>query len=229
MITEKIVRLTKSPRFTDSWIVYSKIMQIFFKCCLKSYNYLLTQTPLFQRKITGSIGTDNSIHPTAIIDKDHVVIGNCCTIGKNVVLEKNTVIGNHVIIEEGAVIGSEGFEFRRVAGDLVPVVHTGGVIIHDNVWIGRSVCIDKSSLGDWTEIGEASHIHTSTHIGHGITIGRDTTLAEGTMIGGYAKIGSCIRIGRDSSLADGITLEDGVIVPDHTVVTRDIKKQTVKC
>jgi UDP-3-O-[3-hydroxymyristoyl] glucosamine N-acyltransferase len=228
MITEKIVRLTKSTRFADSWLVHTKIMQTFFKYCLKLDNYLLTRTPLFQQVITGSIGTGNHIHPTAIIDQDHVVIGNYCTIGKNVVIEKSTVIGNHVVIEDRAVIGSEGFAFRRVAGELLPVVHIGGVIIHDRVWIGRSVCIDKSSRGKNTEIGLDAHIHANTNIGHGVIIGKGTTLAEGTWVGGYAKIGNYVQIGRDSSLADAITLEDRVIVPDLTVVTRDIKKPTVK-
>ena len=118
MITEKMVRLVKSPGFADSWLAHTKIMQIFFKYCLKSYNYLITQIPVFPHAITGSCGTGNNIHQTATIDRDHVIIGNYCTIGKKVVIEKNTIIGNHVTIEEGAVIGYEGFEFRRVGGEL---------------------------------------------------------------------------------------------------------------
>ena len=224
MITEKIVYLIKSPMVTDSRLAHTKTMQVFLKYCLKSYNYLTTKTFIFPHAITGSCGTGNWIHPTAVIDLDHVVIGNCCTIGKNVVIEKNTAIGNNVTIEDGAVIGSEGFEFRNLAGELVPVLHTGGVIIHDNVWIGQSVCIDKSSFGNWTEIGRDSQIHAYTHLGHGIKIGQYTTLAEGIMVGGYADIGNRVRIGRKSSLADAITLDDDVIVPDCTVVTRDIKK-----
>ena len=224
MITEKIFKKIKSPQIANSRIAHSKIMQFFFKYSLKSYNFLVSRTSFFQHGLNGSCGTGNSIHPTAIIERKNVVMGNLCTIGKNVIIEKNTIIGNNVTIEEGAVIGSEGFEFRRIAGELVPIVHTGGVIIHDNVRIGRSVCIDKSSLGTYTEIGDSSYIHPCTHIGHGVKIGQGTTLAQGTMVGGYADIGSRVRIGRDSSLADAIALEDEVRVPDCTIVTRSIKK-----
>ena len=224
MITEKLFKKIKSPQISNSRLAHSKIVQIFFKHGLRGYNFLVSHTPLFQHRIKGSCGTGNNIHSSAIIDRKNVVIGNFCMIGKNVIIEKNTIIGNHVTIQEGAVLGSEGFEFRRIAGEIVPIVHTGGVIIHDNVIIGQSVCIDKSSFGNYTEIGESSYIHARTNIGHGVRIGKGAVLAQGTIVGGYADIGKQVRIGRDVSLADEIILDDEVCVPDCAVVTRDLRK-----
>ena len=224
MILQKIFHNLKSPGIADSWLVHTRLMQYFLKTGLKSYNFLVMRTGLFQQAITGSQGTGNTLDPTAIIDYNHVIIGDFTTIEKNVVIEKNSTIGNHVLIEDGAAIGSEGFEFRRVAGEVLPVHHTGGVIIHDNVRIGQRVCIDKSMQFPPTEIGDSSVILAYSHIGHGVKIGQDTLLAEGTMVGGHASIGNRVRIGKDCSLADAIIIGDDVVVPDRTVVTRNMQK-----
>src|SRR5208337_2155557 len=213
----------KSPAVADSWFMHTSVMQYIMKICLKFFNYLAPKTRLCQRVKAGSLGEGNEIHPTAIIDYDRVIIGNFCTIEKNVVIEKNTIIGNHVTIGEGVVIGSEGFELRRIAGEIIPVVHLGGVIIHDNVCIGPHACVDKSSFSEYTEIGDSSDIMTAVQVGHGIKIGRDVTVMDETMIGGYTKIGDRVKIGRRCSISDGISLSDGGVIPDYTIVTRELK------
>ena len=139
------------------------------------------------------------------------------------VIEKNTIIGNHVTIGEGVVIGSEGFELGRLAGEIIPVVHLGGVIIHDNVRIGPRACIDKSSFSEYTEIGASSIILADVEIGHNVKIGQHVTIAESTMIGGYARIGNRVNIGRRCLLSDGLSLGEGMVIPDGVVLTREIK------
>jgi len=223
MILQKIFLKLKSADVADSWFMHTSVMQYFMKACLLFFNYAAPKTHLCRRIRTGSLGKENMIHPTAIIDYDKVMIGDFCTIEKNVVIEKNSIIGNHVVIEEGVVIGSEGFELRRIAGEIIPVAHLGGVIIHDNVCIGSHTCIDKSSLGEYTEIGESSTILSRVQVGHGIKIGKDVIVSNGTMIGGYTKIGDRVRIGRHCSVSDGISLVEDSIIPDYTLVTHDVK------
>jgi UDP-3-O-[3-hydroxymyristoyl] glucosamine N-acyltransferase len=223
MILQKIFLKMKSPRIADSWFMHTSVMQYSMKVCLKFFNYLAPKTRLCQRVKAGSLGKGNKIHPTAIIDYERVIIGNFCNIEKNVVIEKNIIIGNNVTIGNGAVIGSEGFELRKIAGEIIPVVHLGGVIIHDNVHICSRVCIDKSSLGEYTEIGESSVIMNDVEVGHGIKIGQKVTISEGSMIGGYARIGDRVKIGKRCSIADGISLGEGVVIPDYSVVTREVK------
>jgi UDP-3-O-[3-hydroxymyristoyl] glucosamine N-acyltransferase len=223
MSLQKIFQKLKSAEVADSWLMHTSVMQHVVKDGLLVFNYLAPKTRLCQRVKAGSLGKGNSIHPSAIIDYDHVIIGDSCIIGKNVVIEKNTIIGDQVTIEEGVVIGSEGFELRRAAGQIIPVVHLGGVIIHDNVRIGSHTCIDKSSFSEYTEIGTSSVIMADVHIGHGIKIGQNVVIQEATMIGGHAIIGNLVAIGRHCSLSDDITLGESTVVSDSTVVTHDIR------
>jgi len=223
MILHTLFLKLKSPEVADSWFMHTSCMQQFIKVCLKIYNRTAPVLPLCRQVKTGSLGSQNTIHPRAIIDYPHVNIGNNCTIGDNVVIEKNSIIGNNVNIGPGAVIGSEGFEQRRVAGGILPVAHIGGVIIHDNVIIGSRVCVDRSALGEYTEIGESTTVKENVQIGHGIKVGRFAAIGEGSMIGGYAVLGNHIVIGRHCSIADGICLHDGVIIPDGSIITRDMK------
>jgi UDP-3-O-[3-hydroxymyristoyl] glucosamine N-acyltransferase len=223
MISQKIFLKMKSPGVADSWLMRTSVMQYIMKYSIRIFNVLAPRTGLFQRVRAGSLGPGNEIDPTAIIDYPRVIIGAGCKIGKMVVIEKNTIIGSNVTIGEFSVIGSEGFELRRLSGEIVPVAHLGGVIIHDNVTLGPRVCIDKSSLGEYTEIGENSVIREGVEVGHGIRIGRNVTVMEGTMIGGNAIIGNNAKIGRRCSTADGLSFGDNVVIPDHAVVTRDME------
>lgn len=224
MILQKIFLKIKSPEVADSWFMHTSGVQFILKIGLHIFNYLAPKTRLCQRVNAGSLGNGNTIDPSAIIDYSRVTIGDFCTIGKNVVIEKNSLIGNHVTLGEGVVIGSEGFELRRIAGEIIPVAHLGGVIIHDNVSVGSHACIDKSALDEYTEIGESSAILSRVQVGHGIRIGKGVTVSDGTMIGGYSTIGDRVRIGNRCSISDGIFLEDGSSIPDYTVVTRDVKR-----
>jgi UDP-3-O-[3-hydroxymyristoyl] glucosamine N-acyltransferase len=224
MILQKIFLKMKSPRIADSWFMHTTVVQMSMKYSLKLFNCIAPQLPLFRQVTRGSIGKGSTIHPTAIIDYNNVIIGDSCTIEANVVIEKNTIIGNHVTISEGSVIGSEGFEVRRVARETIRVAHLGGVIIHDNVFLGARVCVDKSSLGEYTEIGDSSVIMSGVQIGHGIHIGQHVTISEGAMIGGYARIGNYVKIGKRCSIADGISLDDRADILDYSVVTRTVKR-----
>jgi UDP-3-O-[3-hydroxymyristoyl] glucosamine N-acyltransferase len=226
MILQKIFLKLKSSQIADSRFMHTSVMQHVIISSLKVFNVVAPKLPICRRVKKGSLGEGCRIHPTALIDRDHVIIGNDCTIGEYVVIERNTLIGDHVTISAEAVIGSEGFELRRVAGEIVPVAHIGGVIIGDNAVIGCRACIDKSVLSEFTEVGASSVIGDGVEVGHGIKIGKDVEVAEGTMIGGYSHIGDRVRIGKRCSIADGLTLGDDVTIPDYAVVTRDVKKES---
>jgi UDP-3-O-[3-hydroxymyristoyl] glucosamine N-acyltransferase len=197
-------------------------MQWVFVFNLKLYNALAAKTGLLNKKIAGSCGCKNTISPSADIDFKHAVIGNFCQIGNRVIVGKNTVLGNNVIIGSGTIIGSEGFEIRRIRDELIPVVHVGGVTIHNNVVIGSHVCIDKSLFGDFTEIMENSRIDDYVHVAHGVTIGRCCSIAASVMIGGKVIIGDNVRIGLGAKISDQITIGDGATISMGSVVTKDV-------
>lgn len=197
-------------------------MQLVFALNLKLYNGLAAKTRFLDKKIVGSRGSKNTISSSADIDFNHAVIGNSCHIGNQVVVGKNTIIGNNVIIGSGTIVGSEGFEIRRIRDELIPVVHVGGVTIHDNTVIGSHVCIDKSLFGEFTEIMENSRIDDSVHVAHGVIIGKRCSIAASVMIGGKVTIGDNVRIGPGAKISDQIIIADGAIISMGSVVTKDV-------
>jgi len=222
MVVQKLFQIIKSPAIRDSWIAKNRGMQIVFVSVLKFYNCMVTKTGFPVRKIAGSCGSKNTISPSADINFRHVIIGNSCLIGDQAVVEKNTIIGNNVIIGSGTIVGSEGFEIRRIHNELIPVAHTGGVIIRDNAVIGSHVCIDKSLLGEFTEISEGSGIGNFTHVAHGVKIGKRCSIGVSVMIGGKVTMGDDVQIGPGAKISDQITIGDGAMISMGSVVTKDV-------
>jgi UDP-3-O-[3-hydroxymyristoyl] glucosamine N-acyltransferase len=222
MIIQKIIQIAKSPKIAKSWMAQNWLAQGCFRIYLTSYNYLATKTGIVGKTIRGSSGCQNTISPLAFINYDHVVIGSCCSIGNRAVIEKNSRIGNRVIIGPGTVLASEGFEIRRIGGELFPVVHVGGVTIHDDTIIGSYVCIDKSVYGADTEIMEKTRIDNFVHVAHGVKIGKCCSIGASAMIGGKVIIGDNVTIGHRAIISDQIEICDGAIISQGAVVTKNV-------
>ena len=82
------------------------------------------------------IGDKTKVGSNVSIGKN-VKIGKNCRIFSNVNIYENSVIGNNCIIHSGTVIGSDGFGFNKDKnGKNVKVIHSGNVVIEDDVEIG---------------------------------------------------------------------------------------------
>jgi UDP-3-O-[3-hydroxymyristoyl] glucosamine N-acyltransferase len=222
MIIDKIIQVAKSPKISKSWLAQNRLVQRCFRFYLKIYNALATRTGIVGKTVRGSLGKENTVSPSAFIDYDRVVIGDSCVIGSRAVIEKNSQIGNRVRIGPGTVVASEGFEIRRIGGDLIPVVHVGGVTIHDDTVIGSFVCIDKSVYGDDTEIMEKTRIDNFVHVAHGVKIGTCCSIGASAMIGGKVVIGNDVTLGYRAIISDQIEIGDGAIISPGAVVTKNV-------
>jgi UDP-3-O-[3-hydroxymyristoyl] glucosamine N-acyltransferase len=222
MIFQKIMNIAKTPSIKNSWLAQNGVMQFFFKLFLKFFNTLAINTRFFGKHIRGTCGKNNTIHPSASIDTNEVIIGNACVIKSKAVIEKNSKLGNNVTIGHGTIIGSEGYEVRRIGKELIPVVHVGGVIIHDDVVIGSKVCIDKALFTDDTEIMERSRIDNFTYVGHGVKIGKRCSIGASVMIGGKVIIGDDVVIEPRAVITDQIAIGEKAYISMGAVITKDI-------
>lgn len=188
------------------------------------HNYLAKNSDFYGDLFENDISSSSYIHPTAYVAEKGVIIGNRCYIGSNVSIFEKTVIEDDVIIRSGSVIGTEGFEFKRIDNQIIPVTHAGGVLIHNNVEIQANCCVAKSVFGGFTEIGEHTKIDNLIHIAHNVKIGKRCLIAACTMIGGSSNIGNDVWIGPSSSISSEIKIEDGASITLGSVVTKDVSK-----
>lgn len=222
MIFQKLMVLAKTPSIKNSWLAQNGVMRFFFRLSLKIFNALAVNTRFVGKHIRGTCGKDNAIHPSASIDTNEVIIGNACVIKSKAVIEKNSKIGNNVVIGHGTIVGSEGYEVRRIGKELIPVVHVGGVAIHDDVVIGSKVCIDKALFSDDTEILEKSRIDNFTHVAHGVKIGKRCSIGASVMIGGKVIIGDDVVIERRAVITDQISIGKKAHISMGAVVTKNV-------
>ena len=168
------------------------------------------------------IGAGCEIHKGAYISERGVIIGNNCKIGNSTVILGNSTIGDNVTIGAGSVIGSEGFQYRRFHNEIIPIIHTGGVLIRNDVYIGPQCCIDKSTFGELTKVESECFIGAQVHIAHDVCIKKKALVMPCSMIAGFTIIGSSTYIGSNSSISDGIKIGDNVIISRGSVETKDV-------
>jgi len=188
------------------------------------HNYLAKNSDFYGKLPDNEISGSACIHPTAYIAEKGVIIGKRCYIGPNVSIFERTIIEDDVIIRSGSVIGTEGFEFKRINNQIIPLTHAGGVLIHNNVEIQANSCIAKSVFGGFTEIGEYTKIDNLIHVAHNVKIGKRCLIAACTMIGGSTNIGNDVWIGPSSSISSEITIGDRASITIGSVVTKDVGK-----
>lgn len=186
------------------------------------HNFLAKQRNFYTKNFEREIGLNTIIHPTAYVADTNISIGDNCVIGPNVSILEDTIIQNNVIIRVGTVVGTEGFEFKRFQEGILPVVHAGGVIIHDNVEIQANCCISKGVFGDNTEIGDNTKLDNLVHVAHGVKIGKRCMIAASAMIAGSATIGDDVWIGPGSSISNQITIGDNASITIGSVVTKNV-------
>lgn len=183
------------------------------------------------------------IHPTAVVESEHVergayigphaYVGRNVTIGRNsaihgnVVLYDNVRVGRNVTINANTVVGKDGFGFERDDQEtLVRFPHVGGVRIHDHVEIGANVTIDRGTIHD-TVIGRGSKIDNLVHVAHNVKIGKNCSIVANSFIGGSCIIGDNVSIAMTVTLREGIRIGGGSLIGMGSVVTGDIPEHVV--
>ena len=152
----------------------------------------------------------------------NVKIGKNCKIFSNVSIYHNSVIGNNCIIHSGTVIGSDGFGFNKDKnGKNLKVIHSGNVVIEDNVEIGSNCSIDRATLGS-TKIMNGVKIDNIVQIAHNVIIGKNTCIAAQVGVAGSTIIGNDCLIGGQAGIAGHLKIGDRVQIQAKTGVLKNL-------
>jgi len=152
----------------------------------------------------------------------NVKIGKNCKIFSNVSIYHNSVIGNNCIIHSGTVIGSDGFGFNKDKnGKNLKVIHSGNVIIEDNVEIGSNCSIDRATLGS-TKIMNGVKIDNLVQIAHNVIVGKNTCIAAQVGVAGSTIIGNDCLIGGQAGIAGHLKIGDRVQIQAKTGVLKNL-------
>jgi UDP-3-O-[3-hydroxymyristoyl] glucosamine N-acyltransferase LpxD len=149
-------------------------------------------------------------------------------IGANTIVESGCIIrsgvsiGSNCIVRAGTVLGSEGFEFKKIYGNLTQIPHNKEVVIEDNVTIGLNCVVDKGIYARETRIGSGTKIDANVHIAHAVIVGSNCMIASGVLVCGSSTIGNACWLGPRSVISNGLIIGDNVNVKIGSVVLNNI-------
>lgn len=217
IVTREIAELIKNDAI--ELCITSNPRLLFFQI----HNYLSTQPYYLREDYPTSIGANCKISSLASISKNNVTIGEGVTIEEFVSIKENVTIGDHSIIRAGTVVGGQGFEFKRLQDSILSVLHTGGVVIGNNVEIQNNTTIDKGVYPwDNTIIGNYTKIDNLVHIGHAAKIGKNVLIVAHAGIGGRTIIMDGAWIGFGSIIKNGLIVGQNARANMGAIVTKDI-------
>ncbi|MBI5216658.1 MAG: UDP-3-O-(3-hydroxymyristoyl)glucosamine N-acyltransferase [Ignavibacteriae bacterium] len=221
-----------------------------------SYRAFLQLIDIFHPKATP---LQKGIHPSAVISPIAtlgegvaigacVVIGDGCTIGKNVTLHPGVVLSEHVSIDEGSllyqnvsvregcnigkrviihpgtVVGSDGFGFAPTPdGTYEKIPQRGIVIIEDDVEVGANCTIDRATIGE-TRIKRGAKLDNLIQVAHNVVIGENTVIAAQAGISGSTKVGKNCVIAGQVGLVGHITLGDRTTIGAQSGVSKSVNE-----
>lgn len=165
---------------------------------------------------------DNSIIESGTHINYGVKIGNKARIDTNVVISSAT-IGDNVVILPGAKIGQDGFGFATENGVHKKILHTGQVIIGDDVEIGANTTIDRGSNSD-TIIEDLCRIDNLVQIAHNVIVKKGTIIVSQSGVAGSSTIGKYCVLGGQSGISGHLNITDNVQIAGRGGVIQDINQ-----
>ncbi len=186
------------------------------------HNYLADKTEFYWHEFPNEISDQAIIHPKAYVAERNVRIGRGTIVEPGAVVLERSIIGEDVILRAGSVVGSQGFQFERIDGCVIPVSHAGGIKLGNRVEIQANSSISRPVFGGFTELGDDTKLDNLVHIAHDVKIGKRCLLAACAMIAGSVIIGDDVWIGPAASVSSEITIGERASVTIGSVVTRDV-------
>jgi UDP-3-O-[3-hydroxymyristoyl] glucosamine N-acyltransferase len=137
------------------------------------------------------------------------------------------ITGNGCNIHPSAIIGPEGIKLVfSPEGNKIQFLHTGGVVIGNNVSVGPQSVIHRGSMDD-TIIGNDCVIGTLSNIGHNCVLGNDNVIISTVNLNGGVKTGKNCWFASGSLVKTHLTICDNVVIGMGAVVTKDIIKEGI--
>ena len=163
--------------------------------------------------------------PETIFFSNDTKIGKNVTINPYVVIGKKVKIGNNVTINSFSHLENCKIENKVDIGPYARI--RPGTILKEGSKIGNFVEVKKSKIGKKTKVNHLSYIGDSE-------LGKDVNIGAGCITCNYdgfkkskTKIKHNVFIGSNSSLVAPITLEKNSIVGAGSVITKNVKKNSL--
>ena len=160
------------------------------------------------------------LHPGVVIGDD-VKIGDDTKIYPNVTIYDKCKIGNRVIIHAGSVIGSDGFGFAPDGTRYYKIIHTGLVLIEDDVEIGANNTIDRGTFGE-TLIKQGVKTDNMVHIAHNVIIGENSVIVAQVGISGSTTIGKNAILAGQAGIAGHLKIGDNVTIGPQAGIAKPV-------
>jgi len=166
-----------------------------------------------------------------MIGPETIFFSNDTKIGKNVIINPYVVIGPKVKIGNNVIINSfshlEDCKIKNKV-EVGPYARLRpGTILEEGAKIGNFVEIKKSIVGKKSKVNHLSYIGNS-ELGKGVNVGAGTiTCNYDGVKKSKTKINDNVFIGSNSSLVAPVTLEKNSIVGAGSVITKNVKKNSL--
>ncbi len=175
------------------------------------------------RRVPTEVGPGAHGHPRAYVAEHNVRIGPGTIVEPNATILPDVVVGARCVVRAGAVLGSEGFEHKRTSRGILSVLHTGRVVLGDDVEVGANACLDKGLTGDRdTVVGDFTKIDNLVHIAHGVQLGRRCLVIASAVIAGSVTVEDDAWVGPNATVAPQLTVGRAAFVSLGAVATRSV-------
>ena len=166
-----------------------------------------------------------------MIDAETVYLSKDTKIGKNVIIEPFVVIGSKVKIGSNVKINSFSHLEECIISSNVSIGPYArlrpGSFLDKGSRVGNFVEIKKSIIGKDSKVNHLSYIG-DTQIGKKVNVGAGTITCNYDGIKKHkTKIKDKVFIGSNSSLVAPLTLNQGSIVGAGSVITKNVKKNSL--
>ena len=165
------------------------------------------------------------IGPETIFFSKDTKIGNNVTIEPYVVIGSKVKIGDNVIIKSFSHLESCTIEKKVEIGPYARI--RPNTILKEGSKVGNFVEIKKSTLGNKSKVNHLSYVGDAQ-------IGKSVNIGAGTITCNYdganknkTKIKDKVFIGSNSSLIAPVILNEDSIIGAGSVITKDVKKQSL--
>jgi len=141
--------------------------------------------------------------------------------------QSKPVIGNGGYIHKSVILDVDGMKAVNTPdGSRIHFIHTGHVMIGDNVDIGAYTVIHRGTMGI-TSIGYGCQFGSFNNIGHNCRVGSNNVFAAGVILNGGVYTGTNCWFGSGAIVKHYITITDNVVIGHGAVVTKDIKESGI--
>lgn len=178
--------------------------------------------------------TNNSIHPTAIIDPAAhigvgVKIGPYCIIGPKVTVHDHVTLKSHVVLDGRTTVGAHTtvHPFASLGGapqDLKYVGEDSELIIGQHNTIREYVTMNPGTAtgGMKTIVGDHNLFMMAVHVAHDCVVGNHIVMANQATLAGHVTVGDHAIIGGLSAVLQFVRVGSYAIIGGMSAVESDV-------